>query len=302
MENQAKVIFSQKPVLRQPYIICGLNGWVNGGDVATGGIKYLIRNLRARKFAEIPIAHYHVYQIPGIDSLRPIVRMEDGLVAGYYPPRNQFFFADNPASDHDVILFLGTEPNMNWDDYAEAVAGLASEYRSAGVYFLGGVLDKTPHTRQPRVSCSVTSAAMREEMKKYNVTFSNREGPTTFNTVALYYCQKHGVEGASFSVRATYYPEFNIAVPYNPKSVKALLVRLNYRMNLNLNFDALNSQIRDFEGKLEFMRSQSREFNTYVEELEKNYTEMPFEEPLELSPDEAVRLAEDLLRRNREEH
>ena len=47
------------------------------------------------------------------------------------------------------------------------------------------------------------------------------------------------------------------------------------------------------------MASQNPEFRTYVEDLEKEYIEERYEEPLELSADEAVRIAEELLKRQK---
>jgi len=299
LEKKENIIYTAKPVLRRPYMVCGIDGWVNGGEASTGSVKYLIRQFTAKKFAEMPTSPYHIYQVPGADNLRPVTRTEDGLIMECHFPRNQFFYARNPASDHDLILFLGSEPNLNWEDYAASIAGVAKEFQVARLYISGGVLDETPHTCEPRVSCSCTSAEVREEMRKYNVTFSNRSGPTTFNTIVLYFCQTNGIEAVSLSTRATYYPEFNILIPYNPKSIKAILVRLNHLMHLNLNFDWLNDGIKDFEGKLEFMRKQSPRFNAYVEELEKNYVEMPYQEPLDISPDEAIKLAEDILKKNK---
>jgi hypothetical protein len=36
MEESEKLVFSQKPMLRRPYVVCGLTGWVDGGEVAKG--------------------------------------------------------------------------------------------------------------------------------------------------------------------------------------------------------------------------------------------------------------------------
>lgn len=49
------------------------------------------------------------------------------------------------------------------------------------------------------------------------------------------------------------------------------------------------------------MRTQSPRFNTFIEEIEKQYVENNYEEPLELSADEAVRFAEEFLRRQKDE-
>ncbi|MFC2014975.1 PAC2 family protein [Chloroflexota bacterium] len=298
LDEKDNLILETKPPLRSPYIVCGLNGWVNGGNVSVGGIEYLIRQLRAEKFAEMPTSRYHVYQLSGIQNVRPVFKMQDGVIKESTFPKNQFYYAVNPTSDHDIILFLGTEPSLHWEEYADTVVKLASDFGAYRLCTFGGILDRSPYTREPRTSCTCTSSKVRDEMEKYNVTFSSREGPASFNLMLLHACNKKGLEGVNLTVRAPYYPEFNIAVDYSPKSVKAVLLRLSHLMGLETNFEELNKSISEMEGKLDFIRQQNPQFNIYIEDLEKNYNEMPFQEPLDISPHEAVRFAEEFLREN----
>lgn len=300
MDERDNLIFETRPTLRSPYILCGLNGWVNGGDVSVGGVEYLVRQLKATKFAEIPVARYHIYQVPGVENTRPIFKMQDGVIVNARFPKNEFYYAVNPVSDHDVILFLGTEPSLYWEEYADTVLALASDFRAYRLCTFGGVLDRSPYTREPRISCTCTSAKVKNEMQKYNVTFSSREGPASFNLMLLHACQKRGMDGLNLTVRAPYYPEFNVAIDYSPKSVKAVLTRLGHLMGLSVNFDELNKTITELEGKLDFIRQQNPQFNTYVEELEKNYVEMPYQEPLDISAKEAIRFAEEFLREHKD--
>ena len=300
MEQRGNITFQSRPALRNPYIVCGLNGWVNGGDVSVGGVRYLIEQFRGVKFAEMPASHYHVYQVPGVESLRPVFKMQGGLIADTHFPNNEFYYVVNPASDHDLILFMGTEPNLNWEEYADAVVNLATDFDASRLYTFGGVLDRSPYTREPKMSCTCTGIRVKNEMEKYNVTFSTREGPASFNIMLLHACKKKSLDGANFTVRAPYYPEFNIAIDYSPKSIKAVLVRLNYLMHLNIEFGELDKAIKELVGKLDFIRQQNPQFNTYVEELEKDYVEMPYQEPLDISANEAISLAEEFLRENQD--
>ena len=137
-------------------------------------------------------------------------------------------------------------------------------------------------------------------MGKYNVTFSHREGPATFNQMLLYACKKKGLEGVNFTVRVPCYPEHNIFISYSPKSTKAVLVRLKDLMHLDMNFEELDDEIKEVEGKLDFFRQQNPEFNTYIEDLEKNYVEMAYNESFDISPSDAIKLAEEFLRNNEE--
>lgn len=298
--TERNLIYDMKPVLRSPYIVCGLNGWLNGGDVSVGGIEYLIKQFKAAKFAELPVYPYHVYQMPGVENVRPTFKMEDGVVRDVYFPKNEFYYAVNPGSAHDLILFLGTEPSLNWEDFADTVAGLAVDFRAHRLCTFGGILDRSPYTREPRISCTCTSVRVRDEMEKYNVSFSSRQGPASFNLMLLHAARKRDLDGVNFTVRAPYYPEFNIAIDYSPKSIKAVLTRLGNLMSLEIGFEELNKAITELQDKLDAIKRENPQFATYVDELEKNYVEMPYQDTLDISPNEAVKFAEEFLREHQD--
>ena len=301
MDRRGNVIIVEKPKLRRPYLVLGISGWVDGGEAATGSTRYLVRKLKAKSFAEIPLDRFHIFQVPGQLSLRPQIIIEDGLLKEHRFPQNQFCYWVNPDADNDLILFLGTEPNLNWEEYAEAILSVAKEFSVVRIYLLGGVLDSTPHTKEPGVSCACTSERLKVEMQKYGMELSNYEGPGRFGTTLLYICQKMQMPMVSITARATYYPEFNIVIPRNPKSIRAVVRRLNSLLRLNLDFSDLDREAEEFESKLSFMASHNPEFQTYIEELEKDFTEVKYEEPLDISANEAVRIAEELLKEKREE-
>jgi proteasome assembly chaperone (PAC2) family protein len=300
MESEERLVIKENPELRQPYMVCGLDGWVDGGEAATGTVRYFIDKLDAKKFARIPVDRFHIYQLPGQVSLRPSVVIEQGLLKAHHFPRNEFFYWTNTAADNDLILFQGTEPNMQWNEYATAILEVAETFGVARIYLLGGVLDKIPHTREPNVGCTCISTALRKEMKDYGVEFTSYEGPGSFGTTLMHICKRKDIEVVSLMVRAAYYPEYNILVPRNPKSIRALALRLNTLLHLDMELSDLDQQCKDFEGKLGFMTSQNPELLAYVRELEKEYVEIECEQALHVSPGEAVRIAEEFLRENKE--
>jgi proteasome assembly chaperone (PAC2) family protein len=292
--------FIDKPPLRKPYLVCGLDGWLNSGDVAVGGIKYLIEHFQAKPLAEIQTSRYHVYQIPGIYSARPSFKMEEGVIKETTFPKNQFYYAGNPASEHDIIFFLGTEPNLYWEEYGNTVLSLARNFGVTRIYTIGAIYDRSPYNREPNITCTCTSPKIRDEMEKYSVIMSSREGTATINLMLLYAFQKGSLDGVNLTVRVPYYPEFNVVLDYSPRSIKAVLERLNHLMKLGLNFNNLDTKISEIDGKLDSIRNSNAEFNTYMKELEKNYTEVTFQEPFDISADEAVKFAEELLKNNRD--
>lgn len=296
MDSEMNLILTERPFLRRPNMVCGISGWVDGGSAATGTIMYLTDRLRAKRFAEIPISRFHIYQVSGQESLRPQVSIKDGLLRRYRSPGNYFYYWINPKADRDLVLFQGTEPNLNWEEYAEAILKVAKGFSIDRIYLLGGVLDRCPHTREPNVSCSCTSPALKEEMSKYAVRFSNYEGPGSFGTTLLYICQTKSVEMVSMTVLATYYPEFSLMIPYNPKSIRALVRRLDHLLGLRLDLGDLDKLVKEYEGKVDFAVSQSEGFKAYVKKLEEGYQELAFEEPLDISGEEAVEMAESFLK------
>jgi hypothetical protein len=80
-----------------------------------------------------------------------------------------------------------------------------------------------------------------------------------------------------------------------------VLVRLNHILHLDMNFIEINDAIGDLQGKLDTIRQQNTQFNTYLEDLEKDYTEMPYKETLDISPSDAVKFAEEFLKENKDQ-
>lgn len=301
MNRRGSAIITEKVNLRRPYMVCGISGWVDGGQAATGSIEYLVKKLGARKFAEIPISRFHIFQVPGQLSLRPYIEIEDGILKEHRFPENQFFYRVDPDADNDVILFQGTEPNLNWEEYADAILGVAEEFFVPRIYLLGGVLDRTPHTKEPAVSCTCSSSELKEEMRKYSVQFTNYEGPSRFGSTLLHICQQEKIPMVTLTARVTYYPEFNIVIPRNPKAIRAVVRRLSTLLHLYLDVSDLDRESEEFEAKLGFMMTQNPEFKDYVKELEKDFVEVIYEEPLDMTGDEAVRMAEEFLKEQKEE-
>ena len=61
-----RLVMLEQPQLIAPYIMIGLNGWLNASEISTGSIDYLRRQLGARKFAHIESQGYYIYQIPSV--------------------------------------------------------------------------------------------------------------------------------------------------------------------------------------------------------------------------------------------
>ncbi|MFH1169076.1 MAG: hypothetical protein V1691_00140 [Chloroflexota bacterium] len=67
-------------------------------------------------------------------------------------------------------------------------------------------------------------------------------------------------------------------------------------LRIGLNTSDLDRECGELEAKLDFMASHNPEMQSYVDELEKEYVETAYVEPLDISPTEGVRLAEEFLK------
>ena len=296
MAKKSNVIYTAHPELRQPHMVVALNGWVDGGESATGSLRFLRRKLRPLKLAEMPASRFQVYQMPGQLSLRPYSRIEDGLLKEYRPQRNEFYSWANPEGERDVILFNGSEPNLNWEEYAAAILEVAREFGVTRIYMLGGVLDKIPHTREPNVTCACTDVALREELAGHDIDCLNYEGPAGLRTTLLHMSQRAHLEMAVLHARVTYYPEFNVVIARNPKAIRALVKRLGSLLSLDIDLDDLDREVREFERRISYMAVQNPEFHTYIEALEREYADSESLGSSQTPAADAIQAVEELLR------
>jgi len=59
------LIIYEKPKLTHPRMVLGFSGWMDGGEVSTGTVNYLIDKLEASKFAEIDPEDFFLLNFPG---------------------------------------------------------------------------------------------------------------------------------------------------------------------------------------------------------------------------------------------
>lgn len=291
----------ERPRLREPYLVAGFGGWLDGGGAAVGTVEYLIKKLKATKFAYIDPEDFRVYQVPGVEMSRPFVKTEDGLVEIIQSPNHQFCYWRNPrARAHDLIILSATEPNLRWNEYIGMLLDFAQKLKVKMIYSVGGVLGGVPHTKEPQVSCSVSDAKLKEMLGQYAVKFSNYTGPGTFQSYLVANCPTWGIPAIHLTARAFYYPDVSVGVGFNPKAIRALLLRLTRLLDIDLDLSDLVKAGHELDEKLDSIVKEDVELQSYVRELEREYTEVRFEEPLHGKLEDFVRDAEEFLRKSQQ--
>jgi len=260
------LIIHKKLSFKTLHMVLGFSGWMNGGDVSTDTVEYLKNKLKAKKFAEINFKNFYILNLPGmmqqVAQFRPYTKIQDGLLTNFQYPKNEFFYDEK----NNLILFLGKEPNLGWDEYANCIFELGEKFGVKKMYFVGSVAGPTPHTREVRISCSLSSEKQKAELKDYDIRFTNYEGPASITTLLTKLSKKKGIEMINFVAEIPIYVQTK-----NPKGIKAITKRLVKLLNIDIDLDDLSKMSNDFEKNTNEFVAKQPELTEQIKKLEENY-------------------------------
>lgn len=263
MEN---LIIQKIPPLKDARMLIGLSGWMDGGNVSTGTVGYIMRRLASEKFAEINPRKFYVLSFPGTmretAHFRPHCRIENGIPASFQYPRNHFFYNE----DHNLILFVGKEPNLHWNEYAKFILRIAEKCGVRKIYFAEGVKGSVPHTRDPRLSCYTSSMEEKKKMESLNVGTMNYEGPASITALLTRLSAEKGIDMTNLIVEIPAYLEGR-----NPKGIREAVRIILRRLGVNIDLEELSEEAQNFEKKVERLLTGDPELSENVKELEKLY-------------------------------
>ncbi|MBN2181003.1 MAG: PAC2 family protein [Sedimentisphaerales bacterium] len=261
-----KLKIYKRPNLQNPRLLLGYSGWMDGGDVSTGTVQCLVEKLEAEKLADIDPNGFYIYNFPGsmeITSLfRPHTKIKDGAIKSYKTPSNRFYY----SRQDNLILFAGKEPNLRWEEYSNCIFSLCDEFGVKMIYFIGSVAGLVPHTREPRLFCSVSSPKLKETFRHYGVSFSNYEGPASIVTHLAVRCTQRGLNMVSLVAQIPAYVQGN-----NPKCITAVTRRLVGMLDVDVDLGDLQVISDEFEKKLSEAVQEQPELANNISKLEEDY-------------------------------
>lgn len=261
-----KLDIYKRPKFSNPRLLLGFSGWMDGGEVSTGTVKCLIGKLDAQRFADIEPTGFYIYSFPGsmeITALfRPHTQIKDGIIESYEIPENTFFYNE----ESNLILFSGKEPNLNWEDFSECIFSVCAEFGVEMIYFIGSVAGLVPHTREPRLFCSVSQAELKETFQHYGVKFTNYEGPASIVTYLTANCGKRDIKMVSLVAAIPAYVQGS-----NPKCIEAVTRRIAGMLELEMEFSDLTTISDEFENKLGDVVQEQPELESNIHKLEEDY-------------------------------
>jgi len=278
----------EKPLAEEIYMIAGWHQWADAGNTSSGLPQYLIEQTDARRIGAIKSDEFYLFQIPGTHHLfRPEIRLDEGYRQELRIRKNEFFYSGNGRKG--LVIFLGEEPHLNVERYAEACFHAAKELGVRRVAAVGGVYGAMPYDKDRQVSCVYSLPEMKDELTEYAVKFSNYEGGTTIGTYLVDRAEQSEVEFLVFYafVPAYDFSQFSahhqgIRIENDFRAWYDLTTRFDHMFDLGIPLsdlerksDELTSSMDDKIAQLERTMPQLK-VREYMETLAEDFVEMPF--------------------------
>lgn len=289
----AKLVLTKRPSLRAPYLIAGFGGWPNGGNVSTDTVYFLQSTLKAEQIGEITSDDLYIYSSPTLAS-RPITVIREGVLESLRFPSNTLFACQRLGAAHDLLLLQGIEPDLHWQQFADAIIECLQTFKAQRLYTIGGYLDYAPHTRMPRLSAVVTHEALKDELEAYDVDLTDYEGPTSIQSYLLAACRAQGIEGISLWGGAPSYVQGSY-----PRLTQAMLQFLSQLWHLPLDLEEIEEQATELEATLHEQIDTNPELADYIRRLEQVYDQAEGPQP-DMNTDAIVDEIQQFLRRRRD--
>lgn len=261
-----ELILDEEPLLTNTRMVMGFSGWMDGGEVSTGTIEYLVDHLGATRLGEIEPSDFYIYNVPGsmeISALfRPGARIEDGLVEDFIEPTNIFYYSE----EHNLILFSGKEPNIRWKSYADCIFSVVETFDVRMMSYIGSVSSLIPHTREPRYHSSSSSEEVRELVVRLGLHPTNYEGPASLVTYLVTRARECGLPMATIVAEVPGYIQGR-----NTKSMSFVIRKLGGLLNMDLDLDELDALNREFDERLNEIVKRKPDMEKHIRRLEEDY-------------------------------
>jgi proteasome assembly chaperone (PAC2) family protein len=245
---------------------------MDGGDVSTGTVQWLAAKLSAVKVAEIDPAGFFIYNFPGsmeVSALfRPHTKIADGRIEAFQPPENVFLC----DQQNRLVLFIGKEPNLNWEAFADCIFGVCSRMGVTSLYFVGSYAGMVPHTREPRLTSAVSDDGLRSVLEQYGLRFADYEGPASLSTHLMAHVGKRGFRMASLVAEIPAYVQGT-----NPKSIEAVIRKLTGLLDLEVDVDELEATASAWEQRVSEAVQDKEDLTELIARLEEGYDNEVFD-------------------------
>jgi proteasome assembly chaperone (PAC2) family protein len=261
---------SDVPQLRSPVLVCAFRGWNDAAGAASRALGTVAESLDAELVAQVDPEDFFDFQ-----ATRPTITLTEGQIRHIEWPQNNIYAARVPAADRDLVLLDGTEPNLRWRTFSEAIATAADALGAEMVITMGALIAEVSHTLPVPITGLASSEDLVEDL---DLERSNYEGPTGVVGVVHDCCRQVGMSSASLWAAV---PHYVAAVP-NPKAALALIRRLEGLTGIAVEASELEQESASYEEQIGRAVAANPEIKELVERIEAEQVEQLGDEGTEL--------------------
>lgn len=257
------VRWTARPELHEPVVIAAFEGWNDAGDAATTAARYLVDRWDAELVCDIDPEEFYDFT-----STRPQVHLDDDGQRQIDWPATEVFAGSIPGVGTDVLIVVGTEPQLRWRTYCAELAEIAQSSGARLCVTLGALLAEVPHTRPTPI---VGTAYEPDVIAGIQVQPSSYEGPTGIVGVLHDTFRRAGLRTASLWATV---PSYVPGAP-SPKAALALVERVAAMLETFVVTTDLEIATASYERQVSELVDADEETATYVTSLEERHDEAP---------------------------
>ncbi|HEX4792233.1 MAG TPA: PAC2 family protein [Humisphaera sp.] len=256
----------QRPRMRDSTMLLALSGWMDGGLVSTGTVRHFMSLHKVIELARIDPDPFYIFNFPGSMEIaaifRPEAKYEEGLITEIEMPSN-IFHCDPEAN---LVFFLGQEPNLRWQAFADCVFAVAKEAGVTRIIFMGSFGGRVPHTRNPRMFGSVSHEPLKEILRDLGLRLSDYQGPCGFSTLLVAQAPRHDIQMLSLVAEIPGYLQ-----GANPLSIEAVSRQLSRLLNQPADLSTLRAASNEWEAQVSEAVARDDKLAATVRKLEEQY-------------------------------
>ncbi|MEU5550478.1 MULTISPECIES: proteasome assembly chaperone family protein [unclassified Micromonospora] len=246
------------PDLGQPVLIQALTGFVDAGNASRLAREQLLTSLDAR-----PIARFDLDQMFDYRSRRPVMTFVEDHWESYDAPALELHLLRDD-DETPFLLLTGPEPDLQWERFVAAVAGLGERLDVRLTVGLNAIPMAVPHTRPTGVTAHATR---RDLIAGYEPWLQRVQVPGSVGHLLEFRLGEAGRDALGFAAHVPHY----VAQAEYPAAAEVLLASVSRSTGLLLPRDGLHSAAEVVRVEIDRQVAQNDEASALVQALEEQY-------------------------------
>jgi len=185
-------------------------------------------------------------------------------------PGGRLFAHNDPSREHDIVLYLGPEPQLRWKTFTSEFLQVCRHLQVSEVLLIGAFLANIPHSATVPISGFASHPELMERLSELGVRDSRYEGPTGIVGVLQDAFRQAEIPNVGLWAAAPHY----LAATPNIKVTAALLTYLNTFLGTELDLRDIQSDAVRFDEQITTLVERDPEARAYVHKLEEQANEL----------------------------